>query len=716
MNVPRLSSLLCTALLATASFATTAKDKLEGDLVIGEPSDQVAVIVFLRRQHAAESAALVNHLYAGRVGDLRRRLVTTVRASARRSSSGPEAEKRLIAQGATIMSPEVAALSRQMDALRQQMADEVVQNARSTSVWDFSLMESRIRAMGGTVRRKSIAVSAIAATVERHKLELLATDPEVRLVILDSATSKELNVSGPSLGAPAFWNVGANGGPYDVGVLDSGVYEAHPALASLRFESNNGSIDNDGHGTHVAGILASGNNPRRGMAFGVDTMSVATALGADESSDMVNMDFLMTQVQERAELVNYSYGSGLANDTDYSGFDQFFDGVIDTFDIGVSKSTGNNDHLLPVRITHPAPAYNLLACASINDFNTVTRADDRISVFSSSGPTLGGRKKPDISAPGEDIESLANFGAGFTSLSGTSMSAPHVGGGLLLLLSAGSPSPLAAKATLLNTADAMDGGGTQTTNDDVFVAGSHWDPWYGWGYLNLGSAALHVGDVFDAFLPAPATGGSSFKLYFGTMFQNEKATATWNRHVAYSGPQFPSIVRDLSNLDLGAYSLTGDLLASSTSLIDNVEQLSVPVTGLTVLKVSSAGPFDPAVLQERFALATQENFVEATGPKPTMSWFKVPAGTYLSPFPVSVTVTNTGDLPMLSPTVTIANYAVVNGQNPRQLATLLPGDSVQVTWTVRRQINTGNVRATATLTSQSFGESWNWVSTDPNPL
>ena len=79
-------------------------------------------------------------------------------------------------------------------------------------------------------------------------------------------------------------------------------------------------------------------------------------------------------------------------------------------------------------ITHPAPAFNLMACANQDDKNTPTRADDWISGSSSRGPTVGGRKKPDIGAPGTNILSC-NKNWTPTSLwsgcTGTSCAAPH---------------------------------------------------------------------------------------------------------------------------------------------------------------------------------------------------------------------------------------------------------------------------------------------------
>ena len=56
-------------------------------------------------------------------------------------------------------------------------------------------------------------------------------------------------------------------------------------------------------------------------------------------------------------------------------------------------------------------------------------------------------------------------------------------------------------------------------------------------------------------------GGS--KWYSGTMSSGDKATLVWHKHLDQS----------LSNLNLYLYNSSGSLLASSTSTIDNVEQV-----------------------------------------------------------------------------------------------------------------------------------------------
>jgi serine protease AprX len=498
------------------------------------------------------------------------------------------------------------------------------------------------------------------------------------------------------------------GGPHDAGILDTGVQQNHSAFAGKRFESNAGTTDTGSHGTAVCGMTCSGNATYRGVAHGVDTISVA--LAGSDSTSMSGMNYLMTGVTERAENVNYSFGNGTANGTDYANIDRFFDGVADTFGVMVSKSTGNGGFSSgSPTITHPAPAYNILAVGALDDLNTTSRSDDRIASYSSTGPTLGGRKKPDVSAPGSNINSALPSGGFGATGSGTSYAAPHVGGSILLLAAAGNPSRLASKAVLINNAQAMDSRNTSSTGDDVQVNGSFWDRRYGWGYIDLGRAQLHAPDVFERTIPAPTSSSRVFRLFRGPSSPGDKATLVWNRHVAFNGASYPTVVRNLSNLDLVAYlAATGAQAVASASTIDNVEQVGL-AGGDHVLKVATTGLFDAAVTTERFALATEEGFSEAVGPAFTAVWLPLAGAGSSREVQVRVRLTNAGDLPAFGATARLSGWRVVSGANPAPLGTVQPGGSVDAVWTVKSP--GGGVRGgtRVDVESTSFGEPWSWA-------
>jgi subtilisin family serine protease len=118
---------------------------------------------------------------------------------------------------------------------------------------------------------------------------------------------------------------------------------------------------------------------------------------------------------------------------------------------------------------------------------------DTIAAFSSRGPaTYDGQifLKPDLAAPGVSIRSSVP-GGGYLSMSGTSMAAPHVAGGVALLLSAASgyagdadaiEAALVAAAEPMTTAQGCGGDGPGDVPNNV----------WGWGVLNVGEMMRSV--------------------------------------------------------------------------------------------------------------------------------------------------------------------------------------------------------------------------------
>ena len=101
-------------------------------------------------------------------------------------------------------------------------------------------------------------------------------------------------------------------------------------------------------------------------------------------------------------------------------------------------------------VTQPAVARKAIAVGASTD-------GDQIADFSSLGPTLDLRLKPDLVAPGEVIRSARHNG-GYTLFEGTSMSTPHVAGAAALILQKHPDwTPEMVKAALLNNALPLDG-------------------------------------------------------------------------------------------------------------------------------------------------------------------------------------------------------------------------------------------------------------------
>jgi subtilisin family serine protease len=215
--------------------------------------------------------------------------------------------------------------------------------------------------------------------------------------------------------APALWSAAPSGGA-TVAVVDSGVEATHEDLAGavlpgtdLVDTSGDGSLDEHGHGTHVAGIVGA----LTGNAIGVASLAPGTKIlpvrvldadGAGWDSDVAAG--IVYAVDHGAEVVNLSLGgpaSGPSADAVRYAVEH---DVLVVAAAGNGRTTGNP-------VSYPAAYPDVLAVAASD-------TEDRTAAFSSTGPYV------DITAPGDMIASTYPEPTGYVFLSGTSMASPVV--------------------------------------------------------------------------------------------------------------------------------------------------------------------------------------------------------------------------------------------------------------------------------------------------
>lgn len=680
-------------------------------------TDTVSVIVLLKSQPLEEIAQEVKANYRTQLENLR----TQIQAAAPTPWEGQTYASAEEERDAVRSSPpltaeqqdELASLSSQMDILIQEMRQEMVARAQPAVDASQEDLVRYIESVGGTVHSRLFILNAVAATLPAAQLDALRARPDVAEVVENEIITSNLDVSTDAIGADAWWAGGYDGGAWDIGTIDSGVDDTHPALSSHAFYERRclaaagdpswdpTGDDVNGHGTHVAGIGSSTDGTYQGVAFGHDGIVNAKAGydldGRDGGSATMYWSDGMECVDwalfggdhDDADVLNLSYGARASSDDD--PYLRFWDAVVNTGASQVAVAAGN-DGPSDYTVHAPSIAYNVISVAAMDDRGTTSRSDDTIANFSSRGPTPGGRRKPDIAAPGVSIASTDNSWEtthDFVSYSGTSMAAPHVAGALALLLDYGVYEPMVQKAILINTAE--DRGDPD------------WDTAYGWGYIDLDHAYFHRGDWFSDDVQAT---DPDYKLYKGHFYAGETATLVWNRRAAYAGSGHPSTYYDLSDLDLYLYDETNnDRIDLSTWSEENVEQVKADADYThVVLRVDAWGTFDGAAYED-FALATEEGFSTATGPA-----FSLGTTNYTKnvgdEFTAEVVVNNTGDLAAHGVSVSLslpAGLTLVSGANPQSLGTIAASTNATASWVVRVDA-AGPHNVPVEVESSSYGE------------
>ncbi|MGE5674026.1 MAG: S8 family serine peptidase [Mycobacterium leprae] len=345
-----------------------------------------------------------------------------------------------------------------------------------------------------------------------------------------------------------------------IAIVDTGIDAGHKDLAGKVIgwvDLVNGEeepYDDNGHGTHVAGIAAGSGtaNPRmKGVAPGAALVGVKV-LDADGwgafSSVIEGIEWVIDHADEyNIRVMNISLGSSDPSD----GEDALSQAVNSAALSGilVTVASGNTGADL-YTIGSPAAADGAVTVASMRD---VGEGGWSLSDFSGRGPTLDGRVKPDIAAPGYRITApLANTTSRYITYTGSSMASPFVAGTAALLLEANPTLSADAIKQIL-----------YTTAEDWGEPGQDID--YGYGRLDVYKAVAAAMKLKGRPMVGPVHDGDA-------SFMEEGGEAWYELEV--TDPMYPVAVtlvlpgtdEAYYDLDLYLYDAAGTELADSQTV------------------------------------------------------------------------------------------------------------------------------------------------------
>ena len=249
-----------------------------------------------------------------------------------------------------------------------------------------------------------------------------------------------------------------------VAVIDTGVDLDHPDLANqvdtgidYDFVNNdNEAMDDNGHGTHCAGIIAAEIDNQIGIA-GLQDVTIMAVKGLDENGsgwDSILAQCITYAVDNGAKVISNSWGGeGYSFTLAAATYYAFSHGAV------VVAAAGNDGVSTP----HYPSAYPwVIGVAALEDCNTRASWSNY------------GSENVFISAPGVSIYSTW-WNNTYKSISGTSMACPHVAGVAAMWIGAYAPYlPLTPTQVMFLLA---------FTADDLGTPGN--DVYYGWGRVDM---------------------------------------------------------------------------------------------------------------------------------------------------------------------------------------------------------------------------------------
>jgi serine protease AprX len=296
-------------------------------------------------------------------------------------------------------------------------------------------------------------IHSIAGTVSITKIELLSNLPGVVMVELDGILSVQMAEVNDVHGIPMIWDeTGYTGAGSVVSIIDTGIDSDHVGLDDLDDDNStndakviafydavnspeltNGTevkaYDDQGHGTHCAGITAGTGAPTYdyvGVAPQAQLVGVKVLDSGGSGSFATVMAGMEWTVDKRHDFniraASMSLGGPGVIEWTSSEEESVNRMANEMMRSGIALFIAAGNAAISAQIGTPGSAEDVITVGSL-DKNTA------IAVYSSQGPTEEGRIKPNIAFVGSNVMAPDfNTGDGYTSKSGTSMATPGAAG------------------------------------------------------------------------------------------------------------------------------------------------------------------------------------------------------------------------------------------------------------------------------------------------
>jgi len=360
--------------------------------------------------------------------------------------------------------------------IHHEFSSYIVQGSDSESVAIL------VDGVGGKVTSHLNIINGVGAGLSPDQVQLLSTYPEisgvtrnagVRAVDLEGAGWKGNSHLTPEttypdvVGADVVWEAGVTGAGVTVAVVDSGIEELDGLEQNSQGDPNrilawfdtidakHKPDDKNGHGTHIAGIIANSDigsdGEWNGIAPGVNLVGVRVlderGFGTYEQVIQGIQWVIDHQTEYNIRVINLSLVSLVqspywADPLNQAVMQAWAHGIV----VVVAAGNGGPD---PMSIGVPGNnPYVITVGAFTDNYTPHDWGDDTITPFSAAGPTLDGFVKPDVVAPGAHIQSLIERGddlvrqypdtyihKNYASIAGTSQASAVVSGIAALTLS-----------------------------------------------------------------------------------------------------------------------------------------------------------------------------------------------------------------------------------------------------------------------------------------